>query len=150
MKKLLKNIQRELKKIEGVKYVDTNWGQLDYYSPNFPVLWPCVLIDITDAQFSNIGINKKTIPRNRQQATAQISLTVANLQLTNSSGMATAKQQENAIKIWDIIAEVHKTLHGFRPDEKTGVMIRESMQRVIRDDGVQEYKITYSIVLHDV
>ena len=46
MKNSLESIQQLLQAIEGLKYVDEDWGQLDYYSPNFPVQWPCVLIRI--------------------------------------------------------------------------------------------------------
>ena len=33
MKNSLESIQELLQAIEGLKYVDEDWGQLDYYSP---------------------------------------------------------------------------------------------------------------------
>ena len=54
MKALLEKIQEKLSEVEGLKYIDENWGQLDYYSPNMPVQYPCVLIDIGQVQYSNL------------------------------------------------------------------------------------------------
>ena len=115
MKALIKNIQTRLATLTDLKYVDEDWGQLDYFSPNFPVQWPCVLIDITNAEYSNIGRDKKVIPIERQQAEAVFSFTVANLKLTNTSAKAPVTQKDNAWSIWDLIEEIHKKLQGFNP-----------------------------------
>ena len=37
MKALLEKIQQKVSEITELKYIDENWGQLDYYSPNMPV-----------------------------------------------------------------------------------------------------------------
>ena len=150
MKTLIKNIQCHLETIDTLNYVDEDWGQLDFYSPNFPVQWPCVLIDITNAGYSNIGMDRSVIPMQRQQADAQISFTVANLKLTNTSAKAPVMQKDNAWTIWELIEEVHEKLQGFSPETYAGKLIRTSLQRVKRDDGVQEYTITYSCGLNDV
>lgn len=150
MKQVIKNIQNKLKEVPGVKYIDEDSGQLDYYSPNMPVMWPCVLIDLDQITYSDTGRNRRKQPPLRQQATGQVVITVANLKLTNSSGKATATQQQTALQIWDIIQGVHSALQGFRPTEYTGALIRETHNRVKRDDGIQEYRITYSIGFHDV
>ena len=150
MKALIKNIQTRLDTVTDLKYIDEDWGQLDYYSPNFPVQWPCVLIDITNAGYSNIGMDRSVKPMQRQQADAQISFTVANLKLTNTSAKAPVMQKDNAWSIWDLIEEVHEKLQGFSPEVYAGKLIRTSLQRVKRDDGVQEYTITYSCGLNDV
>lgn len=147
---LLNNIQEQLKTVVGLKYVDEDWGQLDYYSPNFPVQWPCALTDVSSANYSDIGKNRKQTPINRQQATCMFSVTIANLKLTNSSGFAPATQKEAAFNIQKLIEDVHKVLHGFKPAENAGGLFRSGRQRVKRDDGVQEYTITYNFSLNNV
>ena len=150
MDNIIKNIQAKIDLIPEVNYIDEDWGQLDYYAPNFPVQWPCVLIDVTDAEYGDIGVDKKAIPRNRQQADAMVSLTIANLRLTNTSSKAPLLQKNNAFSINAVIQKIHDQVHGFNPDANAGKLIRRSRRRVKRDDGVQEYTVTYSFSLNNV
>lgn len=150
MKTIIDNIQAKLKAVPGLKYIDEDWGQLDYYSPNFPVQWPCTLIDVTNVSFSDTGKDRVKVPQQRQMAEGYITLTVANLKLTNTSGRAPKLQKDNARSIWEIIEDVHKEVHGWNPDVMAGKLIRKGMQRVKRDDGVQEYTLTYSFSITDV
>ena len=56
MKELLQAIQARITdKVTALKYVDEDWGQLDYYSPNMPVQMPALLIDASSATWSNVG-----------------------------------------------------------------------------------------------
>ena len=48
MKEILKNIQSKIAEVQGVKYVDEDWGQLNLFPGDFPVQFPCVLFDIKD------------------------------------------------------------------------------------------------------
>ncbi len=139
---LIKHIEEQvIKEIPEIKYCDEDWGQLDYYSPNFPVKWPCLLIDINDASFSDLGQSPNLKPKNRQMAELRVTLTLANQRLTNSSAMASKFQKKEARSLFYIIEKLHQVLHGNTVFK--GVLIRESMNRVKRDDGVQEYTIVY-------
>jgi len=149
MKDAIKNIEDRLAN-SGSNYVDEDWGQLDFYSPNFPVKWPCTLIDLASANFSNIGRDKTKTPINRQQGDGLISITVANLRLSNTSRMAPQSQKDNAWSIWELIEKTHELLQGFRPFENSGALIRTGIRRVKRDDGVQEYTMLYSVGMNDV
>lgn len=149
MKEIVEQIQERLQEVESLQYVDENWGQLDYYSPNPPVKWPCVLIDIASAQFDNIGIDKNQVPKQRQMGTMMIELRIANLRLTNTSGRAPRLQKDYARSIFNIIQDVHEALHGWSPNEKTSRLIRQSVNRVRRDDGVQEYSVMMSCEEND-
>ena len=149
MKNIITNIQEKLSHIEGLKYIDENWGQLDYYSPNFPVQWPCVLIDIIDARFDNIGRDNKQVPVNRQMGAVIVDLRIADLRLSNTSMQAPRLQKAYTRSIWDLIQEVHERLHGWSPDAKVSKLIRETTNRVLRDDGVQEYAVRMSCEISD-
>lgn len=150
MNQVIQSIQNRIKTLPNIQYVDEDWGQLDYYAPNFPVKWPCVLIDIGSAQFANLGMDKTASPTNRQTASATISLTIANLKLTNTSGNAPQLQKYQGFNIWKLQEDIHALLHGWNPTENTGKLIRTGMQRTKRDDGVQEYTVTYSLGLNNV
>lgn len=133
-----------------IKYADENWGQLDYYSPNFPVKFPCTLVDTSDVQYSNIGLDKTLVPVQRQQGDVTFSITVANMKLTNSSFKAPQNQKDAAFKIQVLLDQVHSVLHGWRPSERCGALIRKSLRRIKRDDGVQEYELLYSCGINNV
>lgn len=145
----IKAIQDRLSSNENIKYVDENWGQLDYYSPNFPVKWPCVLIDISSANFSNIGKDNSKVPINRQMGESILELRIANIRLTNTSGKAPNMQKLYATSIWKLIEQTHELLHGWNPTADNSKLIRTTINRVKRDDGVQEYAVRYSFEAHD-
>lgn len=143
MEKILQNVQNKLSEINGLKYIDENWGQLDYYSPNMPVMWPCCLIDINDGDFSNLGKDLGKKPKERQMGNFALKIILANLKLGNTSQRAPQLQKNNGWLIWKLMQSVHEKLHGFTPGENCSKLIRRSFQRTLRDDGVQEYHITY-------
>lgn len=150
MNQILQAVQTKLSEVPGINYIDENTGQLDNYSPNYPVKWPCVLLDIRDARFSDLGMDKNLQPMQRQIGEFNLEVRVANLKLTNSSAKAPTQQKEKAASIWELIEEIHKNIHGWRPNSMSGALIRRTINRVMRDDGVQEYAIIYSSDVQNV
>ncbi len=150
MKNILESIQNRLAEIKELHYIDEDWGQIDYYNPNMPVKWPIALIDITDAEYSDIGRDFNNTPHNRQQAPIAISITIANLKLTNTSYKAPQKQKDVAWSIWGVIQSIHEALHGWSPKENTNKLIRKSFKRIKRDDGIQEYNVVYTSMIQNV
>jgi len=149
-KVVLKSIQDIIETIPAVKYVDEDWGQLDDYSPNPPTQFPLTLIDIGNLQYSDIGKDRTATPQNRQMATGTIVLSIANLRLTNSSAKAPQTQKDKAWVIWDIVEAVHAKLHGVVVGGAAGALMRTAMRKVKRDDGIQEYEVTYTIGMTNV
>ena len=149
METLILNIQAKLSEVSRLNSIDENSGQLDDYSPNFPVQWPCALIDISDATFTNIGKDVTKNPQNRQKGQVLVKITIANMKLTNTSLHAPIGQKETAWSIWNVISEVHKKLHGFYPSETSSKLLRSAFHRIKRDDGIQEYEIYYSFELNN-
>lgn len=149
-KVVLQNIQNILSSIPELKYIDEDWGQLDDYTPNPPGQFPLALIDIGSLQYSDISKDRSTIPVNRQMATGTIVLSIANVKLTNTSFKAPKTQKEQAWSIWNIVEDVHKKLHGVHVEGSAGAMMRTNMRKVKRDDGIQEYEVTYTIGMTNV
>lgn len=150
MKTLLEKIQQKVSEIAELKHIDENWGQLDYYSPNMPVQYPCALIDVQQAQFTNIGKDITKKPLQRQIGTVQIKITVANMRLTNSSMQAPRRQKEEVWAIWGIIEKIHQQLHGVSLLPNVSPLIRTSQNRTLRDDGLQEYEVYYSCEMQNI
>lgn len=148
MDEILTAIQNKLAEVPELKTKDENWGQLDLYSPEIPVQWPCALIALSGGQFTNIGRDLKATPINRQEGTLSFEITVAKLKLTNSSYKAPQLQKTQAFDIWKLVEKVHEVLHGWNP-AGIGQLIRTAMGSVRRDDGVQEIRITYTAGIHN-
>ncbi|WP_229723800.1 hypothetical protein [Chryseobacterium sp.] len=150
MDTLLQAIQAKIAEtVTAIKYVDENWGQLDLYGNEIPVQWPCALISLSSAVFSNLATDFRAVPVNRQEGTATVEVTFAKLKLSNSSYKAPAAQKAKAWEIWDIVNDAHKVLHGWNPVSGTGKLIRTGISQVRRDDGVQEIRVVYTIGLHN-
>lgn len=150
MKNLLEKLQLRLAEIPQLKYIDENWGQLDYYSPNMPVQYPCTLIDVQQVQYSNIGKDLTKTPQQRQIAQAQIKITIANMRLTNTSLLAPRRQKEDSWSIWTLIEMIHQKIHGFSLLPNVTPLIRTSQNRTLRDDGIQEYEVYYSCEVQNI
>lgn len=150
MKTLLEKIQQKVSEIAELKHIDENWGQLDYYSPNMPVQYPCALIDVQQVQFTNLGKDITKKPLQRQIGTVQIKITVANMRLTNSSMQAPRRQKEEVWAIWGIIEKIHQQLHGVSLLPNVSPLIRTSQNRTLRDDGLQEYEVYYSCEMQNI
>lgn len=150
MKTLLEKIQQKVSEIAELKHIDENWGQLDYYSPNMPVQYPCALIDVQQVQFTNLGKDITKKPLQRQIGTVQIKITVANMRLTNSSMQAPRRQKEEVWAIWGIIEKIHQQLHGVSLLPNISPLIRISQNRTLRDDGLQEYEVYYSCEVQNI
>lgn len=147
---VLQEIQNILSGIPELKYIDEDWGQLDDYSPNPPTQFPLVLIDVGTMQYSDIGRDRTAVPENRQMAVGTIVLSIACLKLTNTSYKAPQQQKDDAWHIWDIIQLVHAKIHGKSVTGCAGAMLRTNMRKVKRDDGIQEFEITYKVGLSNV
>ncbi len=143
MKELIAAVMQRIQDTEpNQKYLDQDWGQLDYYASEPPVKFPCILVDLTRASWSNQG--KKI-----QDGPVQISVSISNARLNNSNQKAPAPQRAHASAVWVIIQNVHKALHGWAPLSYCSSLIRESTTRVKRDDGIQEYIMIYSCQVTD-
>jgi hypothetical protein len=140
---LLTDIQDRLTaQVPALKYIDEDWGQLDDYSPNFPVKWPCALIDCFNAAYENTG--NKT-----QLGLAMIRVRVADIKLSNSSAKAPAAQKSKSNSFRVLINDIYKALHGWSGHNHYSALIRVSERRIPRNDGVREQEVMYSVEIKD-
>jgi len=143
MNNIIEDIQNKLiAEVPALKYIDQDWGQMDFY-PNPPVKFPCALIDIQSAEYSDEG---KLI----QQGDAVIVIRLFDMKLSNSSNAAPQSQKENAKKIWTLLKDVNKALHGqYFLDNGKGRPMRKSMRRAKRNDGCYQTELYYSVHFTD-
>jgi hypothetical protein len=115
---------------------------MDFF-PNPPVKLPCALIDIQSVQYINSGDFI-------QQGTATIVIRLFDIKLSNSSQAAPSTQKENAKKIWQLIEDVNKALHGQNFLQfGYGLPMREQMRRTKRNDGCYQTELYYTVQFTD-
>ncbi|MDR2449684.1 MAG: hypothetical protein LBD52_06970 [Prevotellaceae bacterium] len=144
MKQILKNIlDRLTTRLPALKYVDENWGQLDCFGSQHPVKYPCALTDIDNAQWSDIGNLCQT-------GIAQVRITIANLKLGNpSANPAKIRTNSSQFEIVDLMENIHRALHGWAPAEHAGRLTRTASRMVLREDGIKQYEILFSLQIAD-
>ena len=143
MKQLISDIKARLsEKVTALRYIDEDWGQLDYYASDAPVKWPCALITVTQAQWSNKG-------RLTQTGIADVSIRFADLKLSNTNPKASDSQRAAANNIFDVMTDSFASLHGWTADSANGPFTRTLTRKVNREDGIREFEVIYSVQLHD-
>jgi hypothetical protein len=134
--------ERIKSQVAAILYADEDWGQLDYYSSNPPVKWPCSLADVYDVQWSNEG-NKAQI------GIGQVRIKVADLRLSNSSTKAPTAQKTKSASFYTLTQSVYKALHGWSAGEQYGPLMRLNERRLQRDDGIKEHHIIFTVQIKD-
>lgn len=143
MKQLLTDILTRIKtEIPQIKYVDEDWGQLDFYANNPPVQFPAVVIDCINVSYTNEG-------RLVQLGDVQVRIRIADQKLSNSSGMAPATQRDNAFAIYDLLATLHSKIHGWPTNKSYSRLIRVSLKRLVRQDGMRIHELMYTTRMVD-
>ena len=143
MKQLISDIKARLaEKVTALRYIDEDWGQLDYYASDAPVKWPCALITITQAQWSNQG-------RLTQTGIADVSIRIADLKLSNTNPKASDSQRAAANTIFDVMKDSFASLHGWTASSANGPLTRTQTRKVNREDGIREFEVIYSVQLID-
>ncbi|MDR3350365.1 MAG: hypothetical protein LBN98_01790 [Prevotellaceae bacterium] len=147
MKQLLTDIQNRLATATHTgnsqlfAYVDLDWGQADFYDGMPPVKFPCALIDVQNATYSNEG-------NLVQIGIITVQVRIVDLILSRTSAGAPAEQREKAARILDLLRETYRLLHGFSGNHY-GPLIRQITARIRRRDGLHEYMITFETALTD-
>jgi hypothetical protein len=149
MKQLLTDIQNRLAaatRQDNVKlfaHVDLDWGQVDFYSDMPPVKFPCALIDVQSASYSNEG-------QRVQMGNVTVQIRVVDMVLSRTSAQAPAERREKAGQIFDLLRETSCLLHGWTETPgHYGRLVKKTFSRARRRDGLREYAMTFETILTD-
>lgn len=139
MKEAFKDILKRLETITEFKYIGEDWGQLNFEQP--PVNFPCVLIDLGNAEFSSAGMKS-------QQVEAVVNITIADIRYNGVSPVLPRDQQDKAFEIFNLIDKVNKLLHG-TDGEHYSRLCRVSIKKMLREDAVREFVMSYKFSYKD-
>lgn len=142
MKELIDDIKTRLKEVTELKYIDEDWGQLDYYSASPPVKFPCVLIDVDNVRWTDQG-------NQSQIGIGNVSIRFANMRLSNSNVKAPAGQKAKSLSFFDTVMHIHQKLHCWSGAKNNGPLTRIGYRKVKRDDGIREIEMIFTVEITD-
>lgn len=117
---------------EKIAYLAEDWGQLDFYNERPPVNFPCVLIDIAEAEFSDCT-------RKVQLGEAILTVRVAHFDPVNISALA--PNRNKAFRMFVLLRLIYTQLQGlsgegFRPYAHIPAAVK-------REDAIREYVMQF-------
>ena len=132
MKDVFIDVEQHLHQIPGL-YVAEDWGQLNFEKP--PVNFPCALIDLGEAKYSQVG--------NRfQMAEATLNIILADVQFQGIVPTARERDRQRAFGIFNLIDKIHSRLHGQQGD-RYSPLTRLEVKKIMRPDLIREFVMVY-------
>ena len=132
MKQIFLTIQNKLAEITNLRYIDKDWGQLQYEQP--PVQWPCALIDVTNVDYTQQG-------RGAQLGNALICITVGNVNPVPSS--ANAPSRADSYATIDLLDEIHQKLQLLSDGSTFQPLMRTNLLKAAANGSYEVYQMTY-------
>ena len=131
LKAIINDVMDRLQEVDGIKYVDKNWGQLMCEPP--AVKYPCALVDIRDADYEELGTGG-------QVATVGVEVIVSCQRLTPSS--TASRRRVDSYADLELLAKVQDALHlygtaAYQP------LLRSRFYKEETEPGVSTYHLTY-------
>lgn len=145
---LLTAIQERLKQqVPSIRWIDQDYGQLEYYETRPAVDWPCVLVDFDNFQFEEAGDNL-------QFANGNVVVRLAFTPFSNTSNITPDQWKEKGLSYYEIEWAIYKALHGWKPNEEKedghyGYMLRLSSDNEKREDSIRVRRLVYGITFED-
>lgn len=118
---------------DHIAYLAEDWGQLDFYNERPPVNFPCVLIDIAEAEFTDCS-------RKVQKGDAFLAVRVAHFDPVNLSALA--PDRDRAFRLFALLRSIYVRLQGLSGEDFSG-LTRTSLRRVKREDAIREYVMQF-------
>ena len=134
--------------VPAIKHIDQDFGQMEDHNGNNrpPVTFPCILIDINSATFTDYS-------QNAQSGNCKVVLRLGFTPYSSSAMATPTDYKEKAIAYYDIEYLLHQALQPWSPDGDTGntfgAMNRISAVSENREDFLRVRAIIYDIAFED-
>lgn len=131
-------VQERIATIPAIKWIDQDFGQLDISAEEYkpPVLFPCVLFDLT-------GITFEDKSSDTQNATGILLIKLSTAPYIKSNQKTPILQREKALEHYELEYEISKKIHGWRAPG-FGRFTRTSLDKQDREDSIRERLIAFS------
>ncbi|WAC40568.1 hypothetical protein [Pedobacter sp. SL55] len=135
-------VQNRLKtEVPALKWIDGDYGQLEFYEQRPNVDWPCVLIDIDDGTFSNNGEFSQL-----GECVLIIRLGLPSYSQTNA--LTPKPVIELALEYYNLEHAVNKALHGFQ-SQYFSTLSRVKADKEKRNDNLRVRTMRYTFTYAD-
>lgn len=131
LKAIINDVMDRLQEVDGIKYVDKNWGQLMCDPP--AVKYPCALVDIGDADYENLGSGEQVV-------SVVVNIEVSVQRLTPSSNAS--KRRVDSYADLELLGKIHNALHLYGTD-KYQPLLRIRFYKEDTEPGVSTYRVMY-------
>ena len=124
------------------RWIDQDLGQLEFYTNNPPVSFPCALLDFDDTDYSDEGENS--------QIADAILIVRLGLHVYSSSNVATPQlYKEKALDYLNLEHKVNKALHGWCDNRFFSPLMRRKAFKEKRDDHLRVRVLRYEFSFRD-
>lgn len=141
--KLYLDISELLAEIAELRWVDLEAGQLEIPMEEYPVQFPCGLVDFPSSEYQD-----ETHGNQAGLMNITIRLAVDMYEDLHMIDGATAPDRGAGVKGINIKTKIHQKLHGMETDYSSP-MVRTSVQTERRDDGLKVWAINYQCAVKD-
>lgn len=131
-----------LKATNLLRYIEQDMGQLENYETRPAVSWPCGLIDIQEAKYTD------TVGKRHQIAQVVISIRIGLVKYTDSNNLTPTNLLPNALKYYEVEHGVYKALQG-NAIEGFGKFSRISSATEKREDDIRVKEIRFAVSYTD-
>lgn len=136
MEQIFISVQQKLKNdVVEVKWIDFDFGQLDFYKLRPAVAWPCVLIDLDIPAASDRG-------KLSQLNACNVIVRVA-FEMPGQTHQATPQTvKDKAMNVFDILNKIWASLHGHQAEGFNAMLFR-GMTIEKREDPLKVYQMRF-------
>ena len=142
MREIFQNLSDRLMTVDGIKWVDLDTGQLDYYAQRPAVAFPAILVKIGYPQCRDVSGSAQLVH-------ATIRLRVVFTPMGETYSAAAEDVKARALSIFDALEDVHRALQGWTGEGLFSQLSRQSVVAEDRRDGYAVYAVTYGTTATD-
>ena len=140
MEQLFLDILKRLGEMDGISYVDEDYGQLQTQEDTYPVTFPAILIDAPSVEWSEIG---------QLSQIGRVTLSVRLVLDCYHDTHYGSTQEDNVAEHIQTYNAMHRLLQGFTPG-LASPLVRENTRFYTIAHGIKVYESQYSCEINDV
>lgn len=133
----LKLVDRLTAEVPELRYIDQDYGQLENYTLRPPVSFPCLLIEMGDFDFEDLG------GTNMQTASGLLLMRLAGEAWSASNNLSTGQIMEKALEYYDLEQKIYVALHGWRAEGFSRLLRRKAVKEQRDDTNVRVRVLAY-------
>jgi hypothetical protein len=129
--------------VSAVKWIDQDFGQLDYSAADYkpPVLFPCVLVDLTAFVFEDLTNGLQT-------ASGKALIRISTSPFSHSNQATPLANKEKALEYYELEYKIAKALHNWQP-AGFDRLLRRNLDKVERQDTLRERLLVFDVSFTD-